>query len=85
MRYTLLMLILVLLTGCGSKGALFLPSDKSATAQPAATQPEAAQPAQAAPTDETPPAEQKKKPKKTEEEPIPQPVQEIEDDEDINL
>ena len=36
MRYTILLLILALLTGCGSKGALYLPAgeEEAAPAQP---------------------------------------------------
>ncbi len=103
MRYLLLMLTLVLVTGCGSKGPLFLPKDESADSQPASiesesvpsepAQPEAAQPEQAQPTeapDEVPsvdelPAEEQATPKEFEQEPFPEPAEEQEDEDDVNL
>lgn len=85
MRYTLLILTLVLLSGCGSKGPLFLPKDESASAQAVSTKPEAAQPAEAPPSDQPPAAGQGVTPQDTEEESAPKPVQEQEDDQDIKL
>ena len=93
MRYLLLMLTLVLVTGCGSKGPLFLPKDESADSQPASTQSEPAQPEQAQPTetpDEIPsvdelPAEEQATPKEFEQEPFPEPAEEQEDEDDVNL
>ena len=94
MRHTLLILILVVLTGCGSKGALFLPKDEAADAQPASAQPASGQsePAEAIdaqtielpPSDELP-AEEQATPQGTDDDTISEPVWEEEDDEDINL
>ena len=89
MRHILLILTLVVLTGCGSKGALFLPKDETAEAQPVSTQPEPAEAIDAQtlelpPTDELP-AEEQATPQEPEEDTIPEPLWEEEDDEDINL
>lgn len=38
MRYTTLILILVLIVGCGSKGPLYLPEEEAAAEQPPTSQ-----------------------------------------------
>ena len=55
MRYTTLILILVLTVGCGSKGPLYLPAEDAAANQPSASQ-------------------------GANQEPVPEPVEEQEDD-----
>ena len=94
MRRLSLILTLVMLTGCGSKGALFLPKDEAADAQPASAQPASTQPEppeaidaqtlELPPSDELP-AEEQATPQQTDEDAVPEPLWEEEDDEDINL
>lgn len=89
MRQISLILTLVLLAGCGSKGDLFLPKDETADAQPVSPQPEPAEAVDAQtlelpPSDELPPEEQAT-PQEPEEDTIPEPLWDEEDDEDINL
>jgi predicted small lipoprotein YifL len=60
MRYATVILTLVLITGCGSKGPLYLLEEDAAAEQPAASQGAG-------------------------QEPVPEPLQEQEDDVDINL
>jgi len=94
MRQILLILTLVVLSGCGSKGALFLPKDEAADAQPASAQPASTKPEppeaidaqtlELPPSDELP-AEEQATPQQTDEDTVPEPLWEEEDDEDINL
>ena len=84
MRHVFVILLLVVLTGCGSKGALFLPKDETADTQPASVQPESAPATEAAPSDEAPAVEQTT-PQEDEDDTVTEPLWEEEDDEDINL